>query len=124
MADIMDLKYTRLVIGETLRMYPEPPHLIRRCRTEDVLPQGYTGNVANRTVIRGMDMFLSVYNIHRSPLYWEEPDVFEPERFTMPFANGLDGVRSDEVGGPAVPQRDCSGPRVPPLRRWQQVVSG
>ena len=45
MADIMDLKYTRLVIGETLRMYPEPPHLIRRCRTEDVLPQGCEDNV-------------------------------------------------------------------------------
>ena len=33
--DIEKMEYTRLVIAETLRMYPEPPLLIRRCRTED-----------------------------------------------------------------------------------------
>ncbi|GMH81492.1 hypothetical protein TrVE_jg13930 [Triparma verrucosa] len=85
-ADIKKMLRVRLVIAETLRMYPEPPLLIRRCRTEDELPQGHKDN-SKGTVIRGMDMFLSVYNIHRSPRYWLEPDKFDPERFLRRFEN-------------------------------------
>ncbi len=87
MVDIKEMLYVRLVVAETLRMYPEPPLLIRRCRTTDVLPKGAANNVEGGTVIRGMDMFLSLYNIHRSPLFWKDPDTFEPERFLVPFSN-------------------------------------
>jgi cytochrome P450 len=83
-ADIKELKYLRLVIAEALRMYPEPPLLIRRCRTQDELPKG-GGREA--TVIRGMDMFLAVYNIHRDERFWPEPNTFDPERFTRPYKN-------------------------------------
>lgn len=83
-ADIKELKYLRLVIAEALRMYPEPPLLIRRCRTQDQLPKG-GGREA--TVIRGMDLFLAVYNIHRDERFWPEPNTFEPERFTRPYKN-------------------------------------
>ena len=34
MQDVKDMKFIRLVCAETLRLYPEPPLLIRRCRTE------------------------------------------------------------------------------------------
>ena len=96
MEDCMKMKYLRLVVAETLRMYPEPPLLIRRCRTDDVLPVGAKGNVEGAKVMRGMDMFLSVYNIHRSSEFWEEPDKFDPERFTRPFSNPNVEVRLDE----------------------------
>ena len=69
---------------QTLRLYPQPPLLIRRCRTEDNLPKG-GGREA--TVIRGMDMFLVLYNIHRDERFWPNPDLFEPERFTRPYKN-------------------------------------
>lgn len=82
--DIKEMKYVRLVIAETLRLYPEPPLLIRRCRTEDKLPKG-AGREA--TVIRGMDMFLALYNIHRDEKFWEEPDKFDPMRFTRKYVN-------------------------------------
>jgi len=82
--DITNLPYVRLVVAESLRMYPEPPLLIRRCRTEDTLPKG-GGREA--TVIRGMDIFLSLYNIHRDERFWPEPNKFDPLRFTRSYKN-------------------------------------
>jgi cytochrome P450 len=82
--DIRKMKTVRLVIAETLRMYPEPPLLIRRCRTEDQVPAG-AGREA--TVIRGMDLFLSIYNLHRDERFWPNPDTFDPDRFTRPYTN-------------------------------------
>jgi cytochrome P450 len=34
------LQRVRLALAEALRLYPEPPILIRRALEEDVLPQG------------------------------------------------------------------------------------
>lgn len=31
----------------------------------------------------GQDVMISVYNIHRSPAVWEDPDSFIPERFPL-----------------------------------------
>jgi cytochrome P450 family 97 subfamily B polypeptide 3 len=82
--DIKEMKFVRLVIAETLRMYPQPPLLIRRCRTQDNVPAG-AGREA--TVIRGMDIFLPLYNIHRDERFWPNADTFDPERFTRPYKN-------------------------------------
>lgn len=82
--DIKKMKFLRLVVAETLRMYPEPPLLIRRCRTPDELPQG-AGREAK--VIRGMDIFMAVYNIHRDERFWPSPDTFDPLRFTRSHSN-------------------------------------
>lgn len=84
--DIREMKYIRLIIAETLRMYPEPPLLIRRCREEDTLPSS-EGAAIEGTVIRGMDIFLALYNIHRDEKYWPEPDKFDPLRFTRKYSN-------------------------------------
>ena len=82
--DIRGMRYLRLVVAETLRMYPEPPLLIRRCRTENELP---AGGGRDATVIRGMDIFLSLYNLHRDGRFWPEPDVFRPERWLTKYVN-------------------------------------
>ena len=34
-----------------------------------------------------MDVFISVWNLHRSPECWENPDEYDPERFKKPFKN-------------------------------------
>uniref|UniRef100_A0A7S1FP19 Cytochrome P450 n=1 Tax=Corethron hystrix TaxID=216773 RepID=A0A7S1FP19_9STRA len=85
MEDIKEMKFTRLVVAETLRLYPEPPLLIRRCREENVMPKG--GSETQGTVIRGMDMFISLYNIHHSETFWPNAEKFDPDRFTRPYSN-------------------------------------
>lgn len=83
--DIPKLQLVRLVVAESLRMYPEPPLLIRRALEDDVLPGAGVG--FETKIMRGTDIFLALYNIHRSPDFWENPNKFDPERFLRPFSN-------------------------------------
>lgn len=87
------MKYIRYIAAESLRMYPEPPLLIRRALESDELPPGSGGPDGLRPKItRGVDLFLAIYNLHRSPDFWEKPDTFDPDRFDRPFENkGVDG---------------------------------
>lgn len=81
---LKELKYTTRVINEAMRLYPQPPVLIRRTLEDDVIG-GYK-------VPAGTDFFISVWNLHRSPALWEEPDAFRPMRF-----GPLDGKIPNEV---------------------------
>ncbi|XP_074562301.1 cytochrome P450 97B2, chloroplastic isoform X2 [Curcuma longa] len=81
------MEYLRLIIVEALRLYPQPPLLIRRALKEDKLPGGYMGNEDGYAIPAGTDIFVSVYNLHRSPYFWDKPGEFEPERFLTPKAN-------------------------------------
>lgn len=83
--DVYKLQFIRLVISESLRMYPEPPLLIRRALEDDILPEGGTG--IKSKITRGTDIFLALYNIHRSEEFWDEPNKFNPERFLKPYNN-------------------------------------
>jgi cytochrome P450 len=66
-------------------MYPQPPLLIRRALEDDILPKG---SAKKKTFIpRGTDIFISTWNMHRSPEFWHEPDKYNPERFMKPFRN-------------------------------------
>ena len=58
--DIKQLRFTTRVINEAMRLYPQPPVLIRRAVEDDVL--------GGFSVAAGSDIFISVWNIHRSPL--------------------------------------------------------
>lgn len=89
------LEYIKLIIIESLRLYPQPPLLIRRALKPDKLPGGYKGDKNGFSIPNGTDIFISVYNLHRSPYYWDRPNEFEPERFLIPYKNdsieGWDG---------------------------------
>lgn len=67
------LRYTQNVIAETLRMYPAPPLLIRRALVPDVWPEGGTGVKGGVQVDKASDLFISLYNMGRSPMIWDEP---------------------------------------------------
>ena len=58
--DIRALRFTTRVINESMRLYPQPPVLIRRVLEEDTL--------GGFPLKKGADMFISVWNIHRSAL--------------------------------------------------------
>mmetsp|Transcript_491 Transcript_491/g.1145 ORF Transcript_491/g.1145 Transcript_491/m.1145 type:complete len:647 (+) Transcript_491:75-2015(+) len=91
--DMAKLEQVRLVVTETLRLFPEPPILIRRALENDVLPRahGTGGGVQENKVkiIKGTDFFLSVWNLHRSPLLWEDPEKFDPERWRKPTPQAI-----------------------------------
>ncbi|EFN52906.1 hypothetical protein CHLNCDRAFT_138471 [Chlorella variabilis] len=90
--DFANLPYTRMTIAEAMRLYPQPPILIRRqagaggwvrvALGEDVLPAGLGGDPNGYPIGKGADLFISLWNLHRSPHLWKDPDTFRPERFT------------------------------------------
>ncbi|XP_028126791.1 cytochrome P450 97B2, chloroplastic isoform X2 [Camellia sinensis] len=86
------LEFIRLIIVEALRLFPQPPLLIRRTLKSDLLPGGYNGNKDGYAIPAGTDIFLSVYNLHRSPYFWDKPHEFEPERFlAQKNSEGIEG---------------------------------
>lgn len=36
---------------------------------------------------KGADLFISVWNLHRSPHLWERPTEFDPTRYDRPYSN-------------------------------------
>ena len=71
--DLDRLEYTRMVIDETLRLYP-PIWALNRHVAEDTELGGYP-------LTRGMIILTSPWVTHRSPAIWEAPEAFRPERF-------------------------------------------
>jgi cytochrome P450 len=72
--DLPQLPYTRMVIEEAMRLYPPAWGLGRRALGNDVI-DGYF-------IPKGAYVLLFPYVTHRHPAFWEQPDAFDPERFS------------------------------------------
>ncbi len=72
-ADIVDLRFTRMVIDEALRLYPPAHTLTRQALGPDKL--------GTTVVPKGAVVLLSTWLNHRNPTLWPDPDRFDPDRF-------------------------------------------
>ncbi|XP_048767814.2 cytochrome P450 3A14-like [Ostrea edulis] len=71
--NIQKLEYLDCVFKETLRLYP----LIQRIPRETHQEM----NIAGYTIPPNTPISIPIYAFHQSPKYWEEPEVFNPDRF-------------------------------------------
>ncbi|RAL21222.1 cytochrome P450 [Lujinxingia litoralis] len=95
--DLPRLEWTRMVIEEAMRLYPPVPMLARTAAEDDVI--GGVEVPAKTFII------LSPYITHRHPAFWDEPEVYNPERFRDPKADRPRFAYYPFLGGP----RQCIG---------------
>ena len=71
--DIANLRYIRMVIEESMRLYP-PAHTTGR---QPIKPDEILGH----RIPAGAEVLIMPWLIHRKPQLWEDPERFDPERF-------------------------------------------
>jgi cytochrome P450 len=71
--DVPQLHYTRMVLEESMRLYP-PVWAVSRGVTEEDVVGGY--RIPAKSLV-----LLSSYVTHRHPDFWSNPEGFDPERF-------------------------------------------
>ncbi len=69
-----ELRYTRMVLAETLRLYPPVWNLSRRAAVDC--------EIGSYRVPAGSLLLFSPYLIHHDPRYYPEPERFDPSRWT------------------------------------------
>lgn len=79
-ADLPGLVYTRMVLQESLRLFP-PAWLINRSAIGDDEIGGYA-------IPAGGVIMMSPYLTHRHTSFWEDPEKFDPERFSAERSAG------------------------------------
>ena len=74
-AETAELKFTKQVLEESLRLYP-PVWLYSRTAIAD-------DKVGEYDIPAGTNIFFTPYFIHRHPEHWDKPDSFHPEHFSV-----------------------------------------
>jgi cytochrome P450 len=94
--DIENLPFTRMVIEETMRLYPPAPGLSGRQAVADDV-------VCGQKVEKGTQVFIAPWIIHHHRRLWDSPEVFDPRRFSAERSKGRSRFAHLPFGG---------GPRV------------
>lgn len=97
-ADVPQLRYTVAVLHEALRLCPPAP-VVTRTATADI-------DVAGYRVEAGTELVVGISAMHRDPALWDNPLIFDPDRFSP--ENSADRDRWQYLpfgGGP----RSCIG---------------
>lgn len=92
--DYSDLKYLECVIKESLRLYPPVPYISRKVVKDDT-------KVGKLLLAKDTEIAVHIFDIHRDPKHFPDPERFDPNRFTpentinrhpyayIPFSAGL-----------------------------------
>lgn len=73
-ADARNLGYALQVLEETMRLYPAVWFIDREPLEDD--------DINGIPIKKGEDIGTSVHSLHRNPKYWDNPNHFDPERFS------------------------------------------
>lgn len=65
--------YTWQVIEETMRLYPPGWLMTRRALNDD--------RIGDYFIPAGTEVYIAPYLIHRNPSLWQNPELFDPDRF-------------------------------------------
>ncbi|KAL6258451.1 hypothetical protein P5V15_010407 [Pogonomyrmex californicus] len=86
-----DMKYLDQAILESLRLHPPVSTIDRYTRQDYQIPN------TDITIEKGTPIYISLYGLGADPRFWDEPEVFNPDRFAenknipdayMPFGSG------------------------------------
>jgi cytochrome P450 len=89
--DIPKLQYTEKVLRESMRLYP-PVWTMGRYVEKDY-------PVGEYTIPAGSSILMSQYVMHHDPQYYEEPEQFNPDRWTAKFKTDLPRFSYFPFGG-------------------------
>jgi cytochrome P450 len=121
--DLDALSYTRMVVAESMRLYP-PAWIVGRQAKEPV-------EIAGRKLRRNAVVFISQWITHRDQRWWPEPLKFDPERFApanqgsrprwsyFPFGGG-----SRQCVGEAFAWAEATLALATIIRRWRMSGAG
>ncbi|MFD0144781.1 MULTISPECIES: cytochrome P450 [unclassified Streptomyces] len=73
-ADLDALPYLTQVLKEAMRLFPAGPVIGRRAVAAT--------EIDGHTIPAGADVVVAPWVTHRHPAYWEDPERFDPDRFT------------------------------------------
>ena len=74
------LSYTRMVLQEVLRLRPPAAWLPRTAIADD--------EIAGYRIPAGTMVVLPIYMYHHHPAFWDQPTIFDPERFSSERSAG------------------------------------
>lgn len=89
--DTPKLQYTEKVLRESMRLYP-PVWTMGRYVENDY-------NIGEYTIPAGSSILMSQYVMHHDPRYYEEPEQFNPDRWTAEFKTRLPRFSYFPFGG-------------------------
>jgi len=95
LADLPALPLTKQIVQESMRLYPPAWIIGRRAEVDDT--------VCGYHIAAGTQVLVSPWATHRQPRWWDDPEAFDPDRFSPARSEGRPTFAYFPFGG---------GPRV------------